>query len=169
MRPRQNLQGKNDTLEQVRLDTEAAELKGEHLTYPQIAERMGCSVSTAHARVQRALARVPAEAVEHLRKVQNMQIDAALARTWQIVTAAHPLIRDGKRWPDVIDVGPNIAATNTLIRLLERQARLNGMDAPIQHDVKVSDGLDADIERLLTQLAGMAGGGQATIAGPAED
>lgn len=162
---------KQHTIINAEQDAEAARLRAQGLGFRQIAEHQGCSLSVAHERVYRAIAAVPVEAVGQLRAVENARLDELTTKLWDILTAVHPLVSHGKLMKNddghvLLDDGPVIAAANSLLRVMERRARLNGLDAPMQHDVKVSDAIDADIERLVAELAGMAGRSQAALEGP---
>lgn len=158
-------------MEDAENDAEAMRLRAQRLEYREIAERMGCSISTAFVRAQRGLAAVPVEAADELRKIENMQLDELRRKLWDVLTAAHPLVSHGKLMKDdqghvLLDDRPVIAAANTLLRLMERYARLNGLDAPQLHDVKVSedDGLESEFRRLVAELGARAHGSPAPVA-----
>ena len=154
------------TIDDAEHDAEAARLRAIGKTFPEIAAIQGCTKSTAFERVRRAIAAVPVEAVEELRAVENARLDAITAKLWDVLTAVHPLISYGQvmRGDDgrmLIDDGPVISAAGALVRVMERRARLNGLDAPTRHDVKVSEddeGLEAEFRRLVTQLGARAAG-----------
>lgn len=111
---------------------EALELRVAGYSYRAIAERLGCSVSTAHGLVDAALREVPAPGVERLRQVQGEQIDLVIRSLWPHV------LKGSARHAEV------------LIRALERQAKLLGLDAPQERIVEV---LTADLlERALKDL-----------------
>jgi hypothetical protein len=57
---------------------------------------------------------------------------------------------DGQPIPDD---GPVLQATATLLRVMERRARLHGLDAPAKHEVLTLDAIDAEIRRLEEQLS----------------
>ena len=46
----------------------------------------------------------------------------------------------------------DLPAIDRALRLMERRARLLGLDAPARADIKVSDEIDVEIEQLLAQL-----------------
>jgi hypothetical protein len=148
-------------VERVETDAEAARLRAEGLTYPQIAERMGCAWSTAYARVARALAAVPVEAVGELRAIECQRLDAVIARLWDVVHADHPYISQGRIFEGVQDAGPVISALSGIIKASESKRKLLGLDAPARQVVTVvtEDAVDAELRRLEAELAQVASAG----------
>jgi transcriptional regulator with XRE-family HTH domain len=142
---------------QARLDAQAAELRAQGLTYPQLAERLGCSFSTAYARVQRALAAVPVEAVTELRQIECDRIDAVISRLWDIVEAEHPLVSHGKRIEGLLDDGPRLAALAGILRASAEKRKLLGLDAPARQTITVvtEDVVDRAIRELEADLAAL--------------
>lgn len=138
-----------------RNDAAAAEHRAQGRSYPQIAELMQCSVSTAYMRVQRAIAAVPVEAVGELRAVECARLDAVIAKLWDVVHADHPYISNGRRFADVQDAGPVISALAGIVRASESKRRLLGLDAPAKQVVTVvtEDAVDAELRRLEAELA----------------
>lgn len=124
-------------------DAEAAHLRAEGLTYPQIADRMGCAVSTAYESVQRAIAAVPVEAVGVLRQVECDRLDGIIAKLWDIINH------------DDTGTGDKIAALNGVMRTSESKRKLLGLDAPARQTVTVisEDAVDAELRRLEEELA----------------
>lgn len=155
------------TIDDAENDAKAARLRAQRKTYPEIAEIMGCSLSTAYNRVWRAIRSAPVEDGQALRDAELAHLDVLAAKAWEVLVSEHPLVSNGKRFDDLRDAAPVLAAIRELRQLSESRRKLLGLDAPVKHDVKVSDGLDADIERLVAELAGMAGRGQAAVEGPA--
>ena len=54
------------------------------------------------------------------------------------------------------DPMPRLAAIDRIVRVMERRARLLGLDAPAKTDVRVSDVLDEQIQQLAAELGFMA-------------
>ena len=123
------------TEEQALIDTEALKLRSRGYTYQQIADHMGCSKPTAYARVQRALAAIPAEAAEEYRRLENDRLDTLQA------IAMHEAITK-----------KSMQAIDRVLHIMDRRAKLLGLDAPTKTEVITLDAIDAEIRRLETQL-----------------
>lgn len=139
-------------VEGARLDAEAAQLRSGGATYRQIAEAQGVDVSTAHARVFRAIAAVPVEAVNELRSVSGQRLDRAIARAYALAMADHPLVYRGQAVSGVFDRQVNIAALRELRQLDESRRKLFGVDVPAEVRVTVKDDMVEEIERLAAEL-----------------
>ena len=145
--------GKNQhTIQDSINDADAAMLKAMGLTYRQIATQQDISVGTAYQRVKRALAVAPVLAAEHLRAMDNDMLDMVQAEMMSVMRAKHSLVSHGRLIAGQFDVRPKIMAANTLIRLSGRRAALNGYEAPVKHEIKVSDKITEEIERLAMEL-----------------
>lgn len=154
------------TLEGAERDAEAARLKSRGLSYSQIARNLGyADHAGAYKAVQRALAAVPAESVDELRRIQSEQIDALTARAIEVLESTHyaytqhgELVRgpegpNGEPGEPLIDSMPVLHAIDRLIRLAERRSKLMGLDAPSRHEVITLDYLDAQIREAAEELA----------------
>jgi len=104
-------------------------------TYQQIADNMGCSKPTAYARVQRALAAIPAEAAEEYRRLENDRLD-----TLQAIAMHEAMTKK------------SMQAIDRVLHIMDRRAKLLGLDAPTKTEVITLDAIDAEIRRLETQL-----------------
>lgn len=146
-------------LEQATLDTQAAELRSERLSYPQIAERMGCSLSTAHGRVKRAIAAVPYEAVHELRRIELESLDELEQRCRTVLLTRHVKVDHGKviehNGVEMLDDAPVLAAVAQILRIKDMRAKLTGEYAPTKATITVitEDIVDAEIQRLEAELA----------------
>lgn len=142
-------------LEQADLDRRAAELRALRMSYPAIAREMGCAVSTAEARVKRALASVPVEAVTELRRLELADLDDQ-ARRWRLMASethyGRPVVYKGRVIERVVDKQPNIQALRELRLVGESRRRLLGIDAPEQKLLVVKDSIAQEIERLAEEL-----------------
>lgn len=118
----------------------ALDLRLAGATFQQIAEALGyANRSSARRAFERALEaeiRIGAEARETLRAEQAARLERLLRSAWPAAVRG-----DAKARGDVI-------------RLLERQARLLGLDAPV--NLRVTDGLDGEIEALLEEMERLA-------------
>jgi len=148
------------TIEGAERDAKAARQKSRGQTYSQIAENLGyADASGAYRAVQRALAAVPAENVDELRRIQSEQLDALTAKAFEVLESTHfahtvhgelVLAPDGQ---PLIDDMPVLHAIDRLIRLAERRSKLMGLDAPSRHEVITLDYLDAQIRDAAAELA----------------
>ena len=119
------------TEEQALIDTEALKYRSRGYTYQQIADTMGCSKPTAFARVKRALAAIPAEAVDEYRRLEGERLDNLLAiATHQAMTKK------------------SLFAIDRCLAIMDRRAKLLGLDAPIRTEVITLDYIQAEIQRL---------------------
>ena len=102
-------------------EIKALELRKAGATYVQIAEALGISRAGAHKVVLRALARLEKEAgeeAEHLRRLEIERLDAMLLAIW-------PHVKKG-----------SLGAIDRAIRIMERRAKLLGLDAPTKADIQ---------------------------------
>ena len=149
------------TLEDAANDLEAAQMRSRSMTYPQIAAAQGVSLSTAHARVQRAFAAIPTEDVKEAKRIELEKLDRIEAHLLGVMERDHIKVDHGKVIYDdenntrILDDGPGMQAAISLLRLQERRSRLMGLDAPSRQTVQVITGemVDEEIARLELQLA----------------
>lgn len=126
-------------------------LRVQGLTLAQIGERMGVGTPTVSRVISNALAAHTREPAEELLTLELGRCDALLHEAMQTVTAFHPLVSGGRvvsapvldntgqpvRHPEtgevltcvVEDKAPKLAAIATAVRVLERRAKLLGLDA----------------------------------------
>lgn len=150
-------------IEQAKLDTEAAELRVLRLSYPEIARRQNCSVSTAYDRVKRAIAAVPYEAIEELRRVELESLDELEQRAREVLLAEHVKVDHGKvieiDGVKLLDDGPVLNAITSILRIKDMRAKLTGEYAPVkvESDVRhsVQSDLDREIAGLMAKLVGV--------------
>ena len=139
-------------------DAKALELRKDGLTYTQIAERLGMSRSTAHKYVTRGLHRTRQEPADELRRLEAERLNQLWAEAMAVLRRRHVVVQSGKVVKDddgqpIPDDGPVLQATTTLLRVMERRARLLGLDAPAKHEVLTLDAIDAEIRQLEEQLS----------------
>jgi len=116
---------------------EALDLRLAGESYQDIADTMGIAVPTAHQHVAEAIERLTGEEVrsaEVARQLQLLRLDLLLAAQWRKAT---------------LDGSPNAAMT--VLKIMERQSKLLGLDAPVRIDIEhriremaVAEGLDPD-------------------------
>jgi hypothetical protein len=135
------------TEEQAYIDTAALKLRSLGYTYQRIADQTGCSKQTAYARVQRALNAIPAEAAEEYRKLEGERLDALLE-----VSMAKALDPAGKGF---------LFAVDRCIALMDRRAKLFGLDAPVKQSVEVvtydGNSIEARVAELRSALGQLGG------------
>jgi hypothetical protein len=105
-------------------------------SYAEIADEMGVSIPTAHQYVTEAIERVTADEVRHAdlaRQMMLLRLDALLRAQWKKATAGDE------------------RATAAALKILERQSKLLGLDAPARIDITarirqmaIEEGLDPD-------------------------
>jgi hypothetical protein len=123
------------TEEQATIDTEALKLRSRGFTYQQIADNMGCSKGAAYQRVSRALAAIPAEAVEEYRRLEGERLDNLLAiATHQAMTKK------------------SLFAIDRCLAIMDRRAKLLGLDAPVKSQVETvtydGNSIEAEVAKL---------------------
>lgn len=152
----------------------AAELKSRGLSYREVAKEMECSVSTAYDMVQRAIADIPREDTESLRAMELARLDfrervllGILGKFTPRVSASGKVVLHNGEVVEDYDV--KIRAVAGLGRISERRAKLLGLDAALQVEMKavVYDGgtIEGQVERL-RQLLADSGGSARVLDGP---
>ncbi len=152
---------------------EMLELRISGLTLEQIGERMGVGKGTVSRVISNALTTQAREPSEELLTLELGRCDVLLNEAMQTVKAFHPLVSAGRvvsapllnntgqsvRNPDTDEVmtqvledkAPKLAAIATAVRVMERRAKLLGLDAPsrLQQDLNVTSEAQAqDLSRL---------------------
>ncbi len=126
----------------------AIELATAGHTLRQIADVMGCSVSTAFRRVDRGFKRLaPVQEAEVLRARQNDQLNARERALFERL-AAH------NAGTAPLSVADHATLDLALNRIAERSAKLNGLDLPVTQKIEVVSQWEQEIEQLTRELAG---------------
>lgn len=120
------------------------ELRRGGLTFDLIAERVGyASASGAHKAYISACRRIVVEDVNAIRNAEIDRLDIAQAAIWGDVVNG-------------VDAPTRARAILALIKIMERRARLLGLDVPTKSQVEVNihdrDSIDAEVARLVTLL-----------------
>jgi len=155
-----DVMGKPDEERLIRRRTDALAMKAESATYEQIADALGYSnKSHAWKDVQAGLEKLrqeEREEAERLRVLQRIRLEALLQAVWPQATGQDPA-----------RPGVNLRHVEVALKIMERQAKNEGSDAPVKTDLTISTNVDARIVELMEQL----GITQAprTIAGELED
>lgn len=147
------------SLETAKRDGEAAQLRAEGKTYDQIAEALNFSDrSLARRAVERALAATVREPADELRQLELIRLDALWVEAVKVMTTEHITVNNGR----VIEIdgvplkddGPTLSAIDRLLKIMERRAKLVGLDSPAKVEVMTLDALDREIEKLTAELGG---------------
>ncbi len=129
-------------------EREAIELRKTSHTLREIADIQGCSVSTAHRRVDRGFRRLaPIEEAGTLRARENDLLDTR-ERILLEQLAAHS---SGDQPLNVMQLS---TLDGALARIAERRARLNGLDVPVTQKIEVVSAWEQEIEQLTRELTG---------------
>jgi hypothetical protein len=151
-------------------------LRVQGLTLQEIGDEMGISGSRVHAIIRDGLRCTITQPAEELRALELARCDALLATAMRTLEAFHPLIHsgnvvhvpllqsdgqkvldsEGKVVPVVQeDHAPKLAAIAAALRVMERRAKLLGLDAPVvsKSEVTVQEGgpTAADLSHLTPQ------------------
>ena len=115
---------------QINREREIVEWRIEGLTWRQIAERVNMSVAGAFKAYNRAMVRTLKPATEELRELELDRLDTLQQTYWQPAVAG------------------NMRAADFILRVIDKRAKLLGLDAPtkIQAEVITYDGSDLDRE-----------------------
>jgi hypothetical protein len=106
----------------------AVELRSAGASYREIGAALGISHEGARRMVMAAMEQIPVEQCDYMRKVDGERIDR-LQRAL---------------WPKAL--GGDVKAIMAITRLMERRAKLFGLDAPVKVDATVTEVTQADIE-----------------------
>lgn len=111
---------------------EAMSLTIAGLSPEQIGERMGISASGVKALVSRTLERATNRNAESLREIENQRLDRAQAAIWTKV------------------LNGDLKAIDTYLRIANRRAKMNGLDAPT--NINLSVGIKMEMQQALDEL-----------------
>lgn len=136
-------------------------------TYQRIADALGYgSRYNARRAVERALAEIPAEAVDELRRLEAERLDYLTAKAFEVLESTHYVHTPAGKLvygPDaqpLLDPMPVLHAIDRLLRIEERRARLFGLDAPARRNGFTLDEIDAAIAELESQFPASESGGR---------
>lgn len=136
-------------LAQAERSNQILKLRAQSFTLEQIAEQVGLkSASAVHNVLSRAIQKLRTENVEACREMEVARLDEVLDRAWEAyrrVEAIEPL-----------DEGELLAHRDHIVRILQRRAKLLGIEAPVRHEIEVSTKpLDQVIAGAVEQLRAM--------------
>lgn len=144
-------------------DAAACRLVVEGHTYEEIAKRLGyADRGKAHQGVQRAMLATMAEPAEDVRKIHLARLQEMYRTAREIMLKNHIAVQNGKvvyldgsngeRSP-VADDMPKLAAIDRMLRVLEREAKLLGLDAAKQIEIISLDAVQAEIREIEQRMA----------------
>lgn len=128
------------------------------MTWTELAEKYGRNKGTLYHRYREALQRVIEPAVSEHRAKDLATIEWLIEQQVEIINRRHPAIApNGQVVDGAVDDGPRIQAMNTLLKTLDRKARLLGEDAPSKAVVQVIPGdlVEQRIKELEAQVVVM--------------
>ena len=112
----------------VRFDDPRVEALG--YSSPNAARRDVTRALEAHRKEEKA-------EVSTYRQQENERLDALLEAAWPRATEPHPVFnKDGEIVGEELDM----RAVDTVLRLMDRRAKLNGLDMPVKAEVTGADG-----------------------------
>lgn len=123
------------TPEVLEKEAQVLKLRRGGLTFDQIAEKVGYShASGAHKAYVNACKRIVRSDVEELRSTELDRLDIAQAAIWGNVLRG------------------DSSAVSSMLRIMERRAKLLGLDMPTRSQLEVTtydaDSIDAEVARL---------------------
>lgn len=116
-------------------EAQVLRLRRDGLTFEVIAKRLGFSSSSgAYQAFKRAMDRTVQQPADEIRKLELERLDYL----WEVL---QPALAKGRGY-----------AVEKAIMIMDRRARLLGLDAPTKHQLTVSDQVTAEIEALAAEL-----------------
>lgn len=112
------------TVEQVERRVRACEMRRQGMSYEQIARAMGITQPAAWRLVKRALDRMQVESADAVIKIESTRIDHAIQRIQQGIDDGDP------------------AAIGALVKLMDRRAKMLGLDAAQRIEMRSTDAAD---------------------------
>jgi hypothetical protein len=139
-------------------DAEALSYRARGFTYQRIANEMGWTDrSAARKACERALAADIRETTEEAKAILLMDLNAAKQAVWAVLEANHLVISDGRVVTlddaPIPDDEPVLRAVDRLVKIDQEIAKIYGVYAPVQHEVRTIDAIDARLLELADQLA----------------
>jgi hypothetical protein len=138
-----------NTRELVEKETTIIELRHEGYVWREIATMVDMSIAGVVKAYKRALMRHPVAAIEEHRELELDRLDNLQRTYWQPA------------------VNGNLRAADFVLRVIDKRAKLLGLDAPlkVQAEVVTYDGsdLDREVERVARIIEASTIGGIATI------
>lgn len=160
------------SIKQAERRAEVLRLRLDGMTLAAIGDRLGIRADSVHDIITRALRSMTKEPAEELLSLELARLDSLYAEAMNSVRAFTPVLHNGRvvqipvidgngqtvKDPDTgqpltciaQDRQPVLAGIACAVRLLERRAKLLGLDAPVrtQAQLTVKDDTESDLSRL---------------------
>jgi hypothetical protein len=134
--------GRSPKPEVLAREAEVVKLRRGGLTWDLIAQKTGyADPSGAQTAYMRAAQRLVQDDIAAIRSMEMERLDIAQSAIWGQV------------------LNGSLSAVTTLMRIMERRARLLGLDQPIKQQVEVTNYDGATIDREVQRLADLLGAG----------
>jgi hypothetical protein len=139
-------------------DAEALVYRARGWTYQRIANEMGYGdKSAARKACERALAADVRETREEAKSLLLMDLNAAKQAAWAVLDASHITISNGQAvkldGTPVPDDAPVLAAIDRIVRIDQEIAKILGAYAPVRHEVRQIEEIDARLLNLADEVA----------------
>jgi hypothetical protein len=118
----------------MKRDAKALELSAHGWSYRRIAGELGCSISTVCRGIRNAIKDIEQPAVEEYRAVMDEQLGAMQDELMEM-------------YENSVDDDTALKALDRVMKVMERRAKLHGMDAPVKAEV--------DVKNVTVQLNGV--------------
>lgn len=116
----------------------------------ELMDKYGLSRNTIKSRIDKAIAARIATTVDHYREQQNTVLDDLVTRQGYALEMAQRMLNLALAQRDLAGIeralGVQGQASERLLKLLERRAKLNGLDRPVQVDLTVTETTQQDQE-----------------------
>jgi hypothetical protein len=124
---------------------QALELRRAGASYRSIAQQLGCSLGNAWKSVRAGIKKTLQEPADEVRRLENDRLDRLQFILWQRALEG------------------NLHAIDRVLKIMKRRAELNGLDAPKQLALQMSDeeldrAIEVELERLAKGSQGAAAG-----------
>lgn len=114
------------------------ELRLRHHTIREIAAITGLSVGTVHKRITDEIETTVSPYREQYRVLERERLEGISRRLLDMMSKPHYLLKDGEvltiEGEPVEDIAVTLACTDRFLKVQERRARLEGLDAPVKID-----------------------------------
>lgn len=149
------------TLDGAERDAQCARLRQRGMTWRQVGEEVGLHESSARQAAGRAMKAAVQEAGDELRQLELARLDSLWGRMADILEKDHVTVSQGRVVRDaegntIPDFNPKMQAADRMLRIMDRRAKLMGLDAAVRADLRVSNGVDRSIEQFAEEFGIMA-------------
>lgn len=133
------------------MQKEILALRRQKISFPDIAEKLGFTQGYVYKLYKKSLNAIIHESVEETRKMELENLDHLQTKVMEVINTIHPFISSGQVVRDIIDgpdgkpitdeegnrltvrlrdLTPVLQGIDRAVRIMERRARLLGLDAP---------------------------------------